>query len=121
MGAVVLITGASSGIGAATAVAFARHGAKLELGARRVDRLEEVAERCRKAGSPTVNFRRLDVGEPGDARAFVAGALRTHERLDVLVNNTGTGWVGPLHPMPEEKIAQLIAPNLEGFIATTQP
>src|SRR5258708_39505669 len=103
MGAVVLITGASSGIGAATAVAFARHGAKLELGARRVDRLEEVAERCRKAGSPTVNFRRLDVGEPGDARAFVAGALPTHERPHVLANNAGTGWRGPLRQNPEEE------------------
>src|SRR5258708_19836721 len=120
MGAVVLITGASSGIGAATAVAFAREGAKLELGARRVDRLEEVAERCRKAGAPTVNFRRLDVGEPGDTRAFVAGALRTHERLDVLVNNAGTGWMGRLHQMPEEKIEELIATNLKGLIATTQ-
>src|SRR5258708_16714119 len=119
MGAVVLITGASSGIGAATAVAFAGRGSKLGLGARRVARLEEVAERCRKAGSPTVNFRRLDVGEPGDARAFVAGALRTHERLDVLVNNAGTGWMGRLHPMPEEKIQELIATNLTGFISTT--
>jgi NADP-dependent 3-hydroxy acid dehydrogenase YdfG len=119
-GAVVLITGASSGIGAATAVAFAKRGARLELGARRVDRLETVAERCRKAGSPEVNARRLDVGERGDARAFVAGALRTHERLDVLVNNAGTGWMGRLHQMPEEKVDELIATNLKGVIATTQ-
>src|SRR5258708_13439372 len=109
MGAVVLITGASSGIGAATAVAFARHGAKLELGARRVDRLEEVAERCRKAGSPTVNFRRLDVGEPGDARAFVAGALPTHERPDGLVNNAATAWMGRLPQIPEGKTDDAIA------------
>jgi short-subunit dehydrogenase len=119
-GAVVLITGASSGIGAATSVAFAKHGARLELGARRVDRLEDVAKRCLEAGSPEVNFRRLDVGERGDARAFVAGALRTHERLDVLVNNAGTGWMGTLHQMPEEKIDELIATNLQGVIATTQ-
>ena len=116
----MLITGASSGIGAATSVAFAKRGAKLELGARRIDRLEEVAERCLQAGSPEVNFRRLDVGERGDARAFVAGALRTHERLDVLVNNAGTGWMGRLHQMPEEKIDELIATNLQGVIATTQ-
>jgi len=119
-GAVVLITGASSGIGAATAVAFAKHGAKLELGARRVDRLEDVAERCRAAGSPEVNVRRLDVSRRGDARAFVAGALRTHERLDVLVNNAGVGWMGRLHQMPEEKVEELIATNLKGLIATTQ-
>jgi short-subunit dehydrogenase len=119
-GAVVLITGASSGIGAATAIAFAKRGAKLELGARRVDRLEAVAERCRKAGSPEVNFRGLDVGQRADARAFIAGALRTHERLDVLVNNAGTGWMGRLQQMPEEKIDELIATNLTGMIATTQ-
>jgi NADP-dependent 3-hydroxy acid dehydrogenase YdfG len=119
-GAVVLITGASSGIGAATAVAFARRGAKLELGARRVDRLEAVADRCRKAGSPEVNVRHLDVSQRSDTRAFIAVALRTHERLDVLVNNAGAGWVGRLHQMPEEKIDELIATNLKGVIATTQ-
>jgi short-subunit dehydrogenase len=119
-GAVVLITGASSGIGAATAVAFARRGARLELGARRVKRLEEVAQACRTAGSPEVNARRLDVSLRGDARAFVAGALRAHERLDVLVNNAGMGWMGRLHQMPDEKIDELIATNLSGVIATTQ-
>src|SRR6202030_1902661 len=74
----------------------------------------------REAGSPDVNFRRLDVSERGDARAFVAGALRTHDRLDVLVNNAGTGWMGRLHQMPEQKIDELIATNLKGVIATTQ-
>lgn len=119
-GAVVLITGASSGIGAATALAFAKNGARLELGARRIDRLEAVAEKCRQAGSPEVNVRRVDVGERSDARAFVAGALRTHERLDVLVNNAGVGWMGRLHQMPEEKVDELIATNLKGVIAMTQ-
>src|SRR6202165_132874 len=119
-GAVVLITGASSGIGAATAVAFAKRGAKLELGARRVDRLEAVADRCRKAGSPEGNVRHLDVSQRMDTRAFIAVSLRTHERLDVLVNNAGLGWMGRLHQMPEEKIDELIATNLSGVIATTQ-
>jgi short-subunit dehydrogenase len=119
-GAVVLLTGASSGIGAATALAFASRGARLELGARRLDRLAKVAERCRKAGSPEVNFRHVDVGERGEARAFVAAALRTHERLDVLVNNAGLGWMGRLHQMPEEKVDELIATNLAGVIAMTQ-
>lgn len=116
----MLITGASSGIGAATALAFAKRGARLELGARRVERLEAVGERCRKAGANEVNVRRLDVSRRADARAFVAAALRTHERLDVLVNNAGAGWMGRLHQMPEEKIDELIATNLTGVIATTQ-
>src|ERR1700694_3606681 len=115
-----MITGASSGIGAATALAFARRGARLELGARRLDRLEKLAEKCRQAGSPEVNVRQVDIRERGEARGFVAGALRTHERLDVLVNNAGVGWMGRLHQMPEDKVDELVATNLKGVIATTQ-
>src|SRR5713226_1335818 len=95
---VVVITGASSGIGEATAIAFARRGARLELGARRLDRLNAVAQKCREAGSPDVNVR----------------------RLDVVVNNAGIGWMGRLHQMPEEKVDELVATNLKGVIATTQ-
>lgn len=116
----VVITGASSGIGAASALAFARRGAKLELGSRRLDCLEQVADKCREAGSPEVNVRQVDVGEQGAARGFVAGTLRTHERLDVLVNNAGVGWMGRLHQMPEQKVDELIATNLKGVIAMTQ-
>ncbi len=119
-GAVVAITGASSGIGEAAAVAFARQGARLELGARRLDRLKAVAQRCRAAGSPDLNARLLDVGQRGSARAFIAATLRDHERLDVLVNNAGAGWSGRAQEMPEEKIDELIATNLKGVINTTQ-
>ena len=119
-GAVVVITGASSGIGAATAIAFAKRGARLELGARRMDHLNAVARKCREAGSPEVNVRHIDVGRDGDPRALIAATLRTHERLDVLVNNAGVGWMGRLHQMPEDKIEELIATNLRGVIATTQ-
>lgn len=119
-GSVVAITGASSGIGEATALAFARKGSRLALGARRLDRLNAVAQRCRDRGSPDVSTRRLDVGKGTDARAFVAAALRDHERIDVLVNNAGLGWMGRLHEMPEEKVEELIATNLAGVIATTQ-
>jgi len=119
-GAVVVVTGASSGIGAASAIAFARAGARLELGARRLDRLGAVADRCRAAGSPAVNVRLLDVGERASARTFIAAAKRDHERLDILVNNAGVGWRGALHEMPEEKVDELIATNLKGVINTTQ-
>lgn len=119
-GAVVVITGASSGIGEATAIAFARRGARLELGARRLDRLNAVAEKCRKAGSRDVRVRLLDVGERASARAFIAATLRDHERLDVVVNNAGTGWMGRAHEMPEDKIDEVIATNLKGVINVTQ-
>ena len=100
----VVVTGASSGIGQATALAFARKGARLALGARRLDRLNAVAQMCLAKGSPDVSVRRLDVGQRADARAFVAAAVRDHDRIDVLVNNAGVGWMGRLHEMPEEKV-----------------
>ena len=119
-GAVVAITGASSGIGEATALAFAQRGSRLALGARRLDRLNAIAQRCREKGSPDVSTRRLDVGRRADARAFVAAALRDHDHLDVLVNNAGLGWMGRFDGMPEEKVEELVATNLAGVIATTQ-
>jgi len=119
-GAVVAITGASSGIGEATALAFARQGSRLALGARRLERLNAVAQKCRDHGSPDVSTRRLDVGRRADARAFVAAAVRDHERIDILVNNAGVGWMGRFHEMPEEKVDELVATNLAGVIATTQ-
>jgi short-subunit dehydrogenase len=119
-GAAVVITGASSGIGEAAALAFARKRSNLVLGARRMEQLNSVAQRCREAGAPEVTVRRLDVGQRVDVRAFIAAALRDHERIDVLVNNAGLGWMGRLHEMPEEKVDELVATNLKGVIATTQ-
>jgi short-subunit dehydrogenase len=119
-GAVVVITGASSGIGEAAALAFARRRSNLVLGARRVDALNAVAQKCRDKGAPEVTVRRLDVSQRVEARAFVAAALRDHERIDVLVNNAGLGWMGRVNEMPEDKIDELIATNVKGVIATTQ-
>src|SRR5260370_10301304 len=102
-GAVVAVTGASSGIGEATALAFARRGSRLALGARRLDRLNAVAQKCRERGSPDVSTRRLDVGRRSDASAFVTSALRDHEHIDILVNNAGLGWMGRLHEMRSEE------------------
>src|ERR1700680_1575743 len=118
--ALCAIPGASSGIGEASALAFAKKGSLLALGARRLDRLNALAPRCRDEGSPDVSVRRLDVGRSADAHAFVAAALRDFDRIDVLVNNAGLGWMGRLHEMPEEKVDELVATNLKGVIATTQ-
>jgi short-subunit dehydrogenase len=117
---VVVVTGASSGIGKATALAFAGKGARLALGARRLDLLNAVAKMCLERGSPDVSVRRLDVGLTADARAFVAAAHRDHDHIDVLVNNAGVGWMGRLHEMPDDKVEELVATNLKGVIATTQ-
>jgi short-subunit dehydrogenase len=117
---VVVVTGASSGIGKATALAFAKKKARLALGARRLDRLNAVAKLCLAQGSPDVSVRRLDVGQSSEARAFVVAALRDHDRIDVLVNNAGVGWMGRLHEMPDDKVEELVATNLRGVIVTMQ-
>jgi short-subunit dehydrogenase len=119
-GSVVLVTGASSGIGEATALAFARRRARLVLCARRLERLSEVADRCRKAGAPEVRARKVDVGNSADARAFVHAALEDFDHIDVLVNNAGVGWKGRLQEMPEEAAESLFATNVMGSLWITQ-
>jgi len=94
----VLITGASSGFGAAAARAFAGEGARLLLGARRLDRLKEVASEARRAGAPQAEFHVLDVSQTTSVQAFMEWAkaqmTQTSSRgstpkLDVLINNAG--------------------------------
>jgi hypothetical protein len=85
----VLITGASSGFGAAAARAFAREGASLLLGARRVEKLEQVAREARAAGAPEAWAHGLDVSRTTSVDAFLAWAGTKTGRLDVLVNNAG--------------------------------
>jgi 3-hydroxy acid dehydrogenase/malonic semialdehyde reductase len=92
----VLITGASSGFGAAAATAFGAEGAKLLVGARRVERLEKVAAEAQKAGAAEVHFHQLDVSKTPSANDFMAwakqkiqGAKAGSRKLDVLINNAG--------------------------------
>ncbi len=85
----VLITGASSGFGAAAALTFAREGANVILGARRADRIAEVAEQAKQAGAPAALAHVLDVGSTASVEAFAAW-VRTHtSSIDVLINNAG--------------------------------
>lgn len=85
----VLITGASSGIGAAAARAFAAEGSRLLLGARRLDKLEAVAAEARAAGSPAVHVRALDVASTPAVDAFMDWVRTVTPAVDVLVNNAG--------------------------------
>ena len=87
----VLITGASSGFGAAAAKAFAAHGAKLLLGARRVDRLEKIAALAKKSGAAAAHFHELDVAQTASVETFVAWAKQKlkSQPLHVLLNNAG--------------------------------
>jgi NADP-dependent 3-hydroxy acid dehydrogenase YdfG len=85
----VLITGASSGFGAAAALAFAAEGSKLLLGARRVERLKEVAAAARAGGAAAAEFHSLDVASTASVNEFVEWARGRTDRVDVLINNAG--------------------------------
>jgi NADP-dependent 3-hydroxy acid dehydrogenase YdfG len=85
----VLITGASSGFGAAAAKAFAEEGAKLLLGARREDRLKQVANEAKKAGAPEAHFHFLDVAKTESVEKFIAWAKEKTASIHVLINNAG--------------------------------
>ena len=85
----VLITGASSGFGAAAACAFAREGARLLLGARRLERLEQVAQDAKTVGAPEAWAHTLDVSRTASVDSFFAWVRTKTDRLDVLLNNAG--------------------------------
>jgi 3-hydroxy acid dehydrogenase / malonic semialdehyde reductase len=85
----IVITGASSGFGEAAALAFAQQGARLLLGARRVDRLERVAAAARESGSPAAHVHALDVASTASVQAFADFARGHTAALDVLINNAG--------------------------------
>ncbi|HET6707238.1 SDR family oxidoreductase [Amycolatopsis sp.] len=107
---VVVITGASSGIGAATAVLLAERGAKVVLGARRKDRLDALAERLGAVSLPT------DVRRPEDVAALVRLARETHGRLDVLVGNAGVGPISPLDSLRTGDWDTMIDVNIKGVL-----
>ncbi|GAQ81135.1 short chain dehydrogenase reductase [Klebsormidium nitens] len=88
-GKVVVVTGASSGIGEHIAFEFAKLGAKLVLAARREDRLQSVAEICQQLGSPNVEVVQADVRKEDDCKKIIDHAIQKFDRLDILVNNAG--------------------------------
>src|SRR6266571_810276 len=114
-GAVALVTGASSGIGAATAAALAGAGASLLLSGRDEARLAEVAGRT----SGTVLGG--DLAAPGGAAGLAEQALAAARGgIDVLVNNAGLGWAGPVGEIPAAKVTELATVNLAAPIELTR-
>jgi len=112
---VVAITGASSGIGEATAVHLAERGAKIVLGARRLDRLEALAARIRKMGGDVV-YASTDVTRREDLSNLVARACNQYGRLDVLVNNAGIMPISPLDELRVEDWNAMIDVNIKGVL-----
>jgi NADP-dependent 3-hydroxy acid dehydrogenase YdfG len=114
-GKVVALTGASSGIGEATAALLAGRGAKLVLGARRADRLEALAARIAQLGGD-VAWVRTDVTRREDLSALVALARQRFGSLDVLINNAGIGPISPLDDLRVDEWEAMIDVNLRGVL-----
>ncbi|MGQ5261675.1 SDR family oxidoreductase [Micromonospora sp. ZYX-F-536] len=112
---IVLITGASSGIGEATARRLAADGHHVVLGARRVDRLTALVEELRGAGG-TADYQRLDVTSRDSVNSFVTGAHDRHGRVDVLVNNAGVMALSTVDALRTEEWDQMIDVNLRGTL-----
>lgn len=114
-GKVVVITGASSGLGAATARALAARGARLALGARRADRLQTLAAEL-TAGGAQVLVRATDVTDRAQVQALVDAAVEAYGRLDVIVNNAGLMPHSPLERLKVDDWDRMIDVNLKGVL-----
>ncbi|MBS1183031.1 MAG: short-chain dehydrogenase/reductase [Proteobacteria bacterium] len=112
---VVIITGASSGIGEATARLLAAKGAKVVLGARRTDRLTAIVADIAAAGGQAV-CQALDVTKQADNDALVALAINTYGRLDVTFLNAGLMPVSPLSALKTDDWHQMVAVNITGVL-----
>ncbi len=114
-GTVALVTGASSGIGAASARELARHGAAVGLAARRKDRLDALAAEIVDAGGRAVALE-IDVTDRAQARAAVDGVVAELGRLDTVVNNAGVMLLGPIEDAPVEEWERMVELNLLGLL-----
>lgn len=112
---VVALTGASSGIGEATARELARAGMKVVVGARRTERLEKLVEEIRAAGGQA-EFQALDVTRREDFEAFIAFAEARYGRVDVLINNAGVMPLSPLAALKTGEWDQMIDVNVRGVL-----
>ncbi len=116
-GTVALVTGASSGIGEATARSLAGLGAAVAVVARRSDRLETLAGEIEAAGGRGLSIE-ADLGDRGQAEAAVARTVAELGRLDILVNNAGVMLLGPAVEAPVEEWERMIEVNLVGLLYT---
>jgi NADP-dependent 3-hydroxy acid dehydrogenase YdfG len=112
---VIAITGASSGIGESTARLLAKRGAKVFLGARRIDRLDQIVHAIVSDGGDAAACR-LDVTNRASTREFVDAAIKTFGRLDVLINNAGVMLLGPLDDANLDEWERMVDVNIKGVL-----
>jgi len=112
---IILITGASSGIGEGIARELGAAGATLLLGARRSDRLQALVEEINAAGG-NAEYRRLDVTDKADVQAFAEDARQRWGRVDVIINNAGIMPLSPLASMKTEEWDRMVDVNIKGVL-----
>jgi NADP-dependent 3-hydroxy acid dehydrogenase YdfG len=112
---VIVITGASSGIGESTARLLAGKGAKVVVGARRKDRIDALVGAIRSAGGTASGFK-VDVTQRSQVDELVNGALREHDRIDVIVNNSGIMPIAALAARKVEEWDRMIDVNIKGLL-----
>src|SRR3954451_4272980 len=108
---VVVITGASSGIGKATALTFARNGAHLALCARRQPELDDTVSACRKAGAHVIGLQ-TDVADEAQVRDLANKAIEAFGRIDVWFNNAGVDAFRPFLDTPRQAVERVLQVNL---------
>ena len=114
-GKVVVITGASSGVGESTARLLAANGAKVVVGARRKDRIDALVKDITGKGGSALGFT-TDVTKRGDVEALVQGAIDKYNRIDVIVNNAGIMPIAPMAAVKVEEWDRMIDVNIKGLL-----
>ena len=112
---VVVITGASSGIGERTAKLLARYGARIVLGARRMDRIDAIVKEISAAGGKAIGFA-VDVTMRAEVEALIQGAVDSFGRVDVMVNNAGIMPIAPMAELKVEEWDRMIDVNIKGLL-----
>lgn len=112
---VVLVTGASSGIGMGFALRAAKDGATLLLAARRLEKLEEVKAKVEELGGKAEVFQ-TDVTKIDDVRNLFLDATKDGRQIDVVFNNAGIGFVGNIYELPADEIEKVLDVNVKGMI-----
>lgn len=114
-GRIALVTGGTSGIGAATVAEFLQHGAQVVFSGTRAEGERQAAELCERFGAGKARFHRADLSEPAQAAGTVAATLAAYDRLDVVFNNAGCGCFGETPDLAATEWDKVIAVDLSSI------